>query len=61
MIKIKCKAERRWKLELVRWEGVIIKPDGERIGTGLLRIEKRDALQDAKRLVEELEHGVTGR
>lgn len=61
MSKIKCNADRRWELDLVRWEGVIIKPDGERIGTGLMRIEKRDALQDAKRMAEELEHGITGR
>ena len=61
MSKIKCVAERRWEFDLVRWEGLIVKPDGDRIGTGLLRIEKRDTLQDARRMAEELEHGVTSR
>jgi len=61
MKKIKCRAERRWDFDLVRWEGIIITPNGERIGTGFLRIEKRIALQDARRMAEELEHGVTSR
>lgn len=59
--KIKCTAERRWEQELPRWEGVIIKPDGEKISTGLLRVNKDDAILDAERLAEELENGVTGR
>lgn len=59
--KIKCTAERRWEQELPRWEGVITKPDGEKISTGLLRVNKDGAILDAERLAEELETGVTGR
>jgi hypothetical protein len=61
MKKLKCKVERHWELELPRWEGVVIMPDKTETKTGIIRTSYADALQDAQRLAEELENGITGR
>jgi hypothetical protein len=61
MGKYKCTTERQWEMDLQRWEGIVIDPEGKVFHTGYLRVTKKDALQDAKRLAEELQNGVTGR
>jgi hypothetical protein len=57
----KCTTERRWELDLPRWEGIVIDPYGEVFHTGYLRVSKYEALQDAERLADELKTGITGR
>lgn len=56
--KILCKAARRWEQELPRWEGKIIFPDGKVEYSGVLRTVPVKALQDAKRMREELLVGI---
>jgi len=58
---MKCKVECHWELELPRWEGVVIMPDKTETKTGVIRTSITDALQDARRLAEELQNGITGR
>lgn len=61
MKKYKCIAERRWELDLVRWEGKVIDLNAKVYKTGIIRTTKEQALQDAERLAEELQTGITGR
>lgn len=61
MKKYKCIAERRWELDLVRWEGKVIDLNATVHKTGIIRTTKEQALQDAERLAEELQTGITGR
>jgi len=56
-----CGAERKWELDLMRWEGFAIFPGGEERKTGIIRTTEKDALQDAERMAEEPKNGITGR
>ena len=58
---MKCKVECHWELELPRWEGVVIMPDGTETKTGIIRTSYADAIRDAFLLAEELQNGITGR
>lgn len=61
MKKYKCIADRHWELDLMRWEGLVIDPNDVEHKTGIIRTTKKQALQDAERLAEELQNGITGR
>jgi hypothetical protein len=38
-----------------RWQGIVIEEDNDKISCGILRTSRKQALQDAKKMIKELE------
>jgi len=58
MRQMKAKAKRHWEHELMRWEGIVKLPHGGVYETGALRASRKQALQDAVRLKEDIQNGL---
>ena len=52
--KILAKARRIWECELIRYMGYLEWGDGAKQESGIPRLTRKEALQDAKKMIDEL-------